>query len=105
MCDRLAVMYHGRIVELGPTAEVLAEPRHPYTRSLVSAYPRIGGPRLTDDLPQAVALPDAPHPAQGCRYRSSCPVAMPACATVDPTLVPEGRRAVACLHWPQPPLP
>jgi ABC-type oligopeptide transport system ATPase subunit len=50
ICDRIAVMYLGRIVEIGPIKQVLLDPQHPYTRELVASSPRIGGPRLTDKV-------------------------------------------------------
>jgi oligopeptide/dipeptide ABC transporter ATP-binding protein len=99
MCNRIAVMYLGRIVEIGPTEQVLATPRHPYTRSLVASSPRIGGPRLTDDLPRLDESPVSIDVELGCRYKMRCPIATPICATVDPALVGEGGHAVACVHW------
>lgn len=50
ICDRIAVMYLGRIVEIGPITQILSDPQHPYTRKLVASSPRIGGPRLTDNV-------------------------------------------------------
>jgi oligopeptide/dipeptide ABC transporter ATP-binding protein len=99
MCDRIAVMYLGRIVEIGPTEQVLASPRHPYTRTLVASSPRIGGPRLTDDLPRLDEPPAAFDIELGCRYKTRCPIATPICATIDPALAAEDGHEVACLHW------
>jgi oligopeptide/dipeptide ABC transporter ATP-binding protein len=99
MCDRIAVMYLGRIVEIGPTGQVLAAPRHPYTRSLVASSPRIGGPRLTDNLPRLDEVPTSIELELGCRYKTRCPISTPICATVDPALVAEDGHDVACLHW------
>jgi oligopeptide/dipeptide ABC transporter ATP-binding protein len=99
MCDRIAVMYLGRIVEIGPTDQVLAAPRHPYTRSLVASSPRIGGPRLTDNLPRVDEVLASIDVELGCRYKTRCPISTPICATVDPPLVAEDRHEVACLHW------
>ena len=101
MCNRIAVMYFGRIVEIGPTKQVLAYPRHPYTRSLVAASPRVGGPRLTDSLPPLDEVPDSMEVELGCRFRTRCPVSMPACSTIDPRLIVEDGHGVACLRWPE----
>lgn len=96
MCHRVAVMYLGRIVELGDTAAVFATPRHPYTRSLLSAVPQIGGKRVTQEFwlegepPSPGALPS------GCRFRTRCPLAEPICATEEPPLRPVGGQLVAC---------
>jgi len=103
MCDRIAVMYLGRIVEIGPTEQVLANPRHPYTRSLVASSPRIGGPRLTDNPPRPDEIAAAIDVERGCRYRMRCPIAKPACATVDPELAGEGGHDAACLYWDERP--
>ncbi|WP_030754047.1 ABC transporter ATP-binding protein [Streptomyces griseus] len=99
-CDRLAVMYAGRIVEEGPAAEVYRAAAHPYGRALSSAFPRIGDPAsrraprgLPGDPPDPAALPD------GCAFHPRCPVAVAECAEEDQVLrtAGTGRRA-ACLH-------
>jgi len=96
VCDRVAVMYLGRIVEEGPAAELYAAPRHPYTRALLASTPsmepgRITPPALADEPPAATALPP------GCRFHPRCPVAREACRRDDPPLAThtDGRR-VAC---------
>ena len=96
--DRMAVMYLGRIVELGPTADVLSRPRHPYTQALISVIP-VPNPRrrrartiLQGEIPNAVDIPP------GCRFHPRCPEAVARCREVDPALeaVAEGHE-VACL--------
>ncbi|MEQ1954040.1 ABC transporter ATP-binding protein [Mesorhizobium sp. CN2-181] len=99
MCDQVAVMYLGRIVEIGPTNQVLARPRHPYTRSLLAASPRIGGPRFTDSLLQPDEVAEPTEIESGCRFRSRCPISIAACATIDPQLVVEDGHGAACLRW------
>ncbi len=96
VADRVAVMYLGRIVEEGPTAEVYARPLHPYTRALLDAIPR----RRPQDAPARVLSGEPPspvNPPSGCRFRTRCPVAEAVCAQKDPSLreVASGRR-VAC---------
>jgi peptide/nickel transport system ATP-binding protein len=96
-CDRLAVMYAGRIVEAGPSAEVLGSPQHPYTKRLLDSVPAIGGARaLAEPIPGA---PPDDRPA-GCRFRPRCPYAADRCLE-DPPLreVLPGRRA-ACHFAP-----
>jgi len=94
VADQLAVMYGGRVVEQGPTTEVLAAPRHPYTRGLITAIPR-----LTGDIDEAKALPGRPPtlgtvPKQGCVFRERCPLRMPVCETEPPRVVVGGRMAL-----------
>jgi oligopeptide/dipeptide ABC transporter ATP-binding protein len=78
-CDRVAIMYLGRIVEIGPTDEIFANPRHPYTESLLRAIPdpdpSAGVPR---DLPRG-EVPDAAMPPLGCRFHPRCPRAFEVC--------------------------
>lgn len=96
LADLIAVMYGGRLVEQGPAHEVLAAPRHPYTRALVHAIPR-----LTGDVGQARALPGRPPvlsavPVRGCVFRERCPLRREACDTADPVVTRGGGRMVAC---------
>jgi oligopeptide transport system ATP-binding protein len=85
LCDRTAVMYLGRIVEIAPTAELFAAPQHPYTRGLLAAIPRMTP--MSDDAPAVEGDPPSPLriPA-GCRFRTRCPIAQDICAEQDPAL-------------------
>jgi peptide/nickel transport system ATP-binding protein len=85
--DRLLVMYAGHIVESGPTETVLADPRHPYTRLLLSAAPDPRTPLDADADVDAGEPPKVINPSPGCRFRNRCPLAMDMCETVDPELV------------------
>jgi oligopeptide/dipeptide ABC transporter ATP-binding protein len=98
MCDRVAVMYLGRIVEIGPTAEIFTKPQHPYTRSLLAATPRIGGPRIARDFVLAGEPPDPTNLPSGCRFRTRCPKVQPGCAVVEPDLREAGGTRAACFH-------
>jgi oligopeptide/dipeptide ABC transporter ATP-binding protein len=98
VADRLLVMYLGRIVEDGPTREVINNPIHPYTRALISAIPKIG----SDDTERIVLSGDVPSPSSppsGCHFHTRCPFANERCKDVTPELesVSEERR-VACLR-------
>ncbi|MDQ3889986.1 MAG: ABC transporter ATP-binding protein [Actinomycetota bacterium] len=101
VCERVAVMYLGRIVETAPTETLFSDPRHPYTRGLIDSVPllRPGEKRhrtkLKGDPPSAVDIPS------GCRFRLRCPIAQPDCAEIDPRLDPvEGAadHRAACLY-------
>jgi oligopeptide/dipeptide ABC transporter ATP-binding protein len=93
--DRIAVMYLGQIVETGPTADVIDNPQHPYTRALISAVPRIN-----DDGRQQIILPgDVPSPASpppGCHFHPRCAHAIETCRSTAPTLEADNGRQVAC---------
>ena len=99
ICDRVLVMYAGRIVEDLPAAELATSAKHPYTRALLAAVPDMD----TDlDLPLATVPGRAADPSRlpaGCAYAARCPLADDHCRTVDPDLVEDaaGRR-VACWH-------
>lgn len=96
--DRMAVMYLGRVVEIGPTVEVLKEPRHPYTQALVSVAP-VPNPRkrrkrviLQGDVPNPIDVP------AGCRFHPRCPIAMDECKKTDPLYVEiSAKHKTACL--------
>ncbi len=78
-CDRVAIMYLGKIVELGPTAEIFADPKHPYTVSLLKAIPDPDPERmLPRDLPRG-EVPDAVNPPLGCSFHPRCPQAFEIC--------------------------
>jgi len=99
--DRIAVMYLGRIVEEGPAASVVRDPRHPYTKALLSVVPR-RDPRdrsrpeiLSGEAPDAVRIP------AGCRFHPRCPIAIPDCKSIDPALEPAGAESshrAACIR-------
>lgn len=94
IADVTAVMYLGRVVEMGPTAEVWADPQHPYTRALVEALPRISAqPSLPVSLRGEV--PDAARIPSGCRFRPRCSQAMDVCRE-DPPVVSRGAAWSAC---------
>jgi len=97
ICDRIAVMYLGRIMEIGPLNEVFKHPVHPYTASLLAAVP-VPDPRFrrTDPIPKG-EIPSAIDPPSGCRFHPRCPYVQPACARDTPTLVDVGSgHLVAC---------
>ncbi len=86
LCDRVAVMYLGRIVEEGPVAQVLGDPEHPYTRALIAAEPDIDDPRTPGSAGLSGEVPSPIDPPSGCGFRTRCPIAQPGCATARPEL-------------------
>jgi peptide/nickel transport system ATP-binding protein len=99
-CDRIAIMYAGRIVESGPVATVFSDPQHPYTKRLLDSLPVIGADRgLAPPIPGSP--PDPGEPPPGCRFHPRCPYAADVCRTDDPALraIAEGHSA-ACHFAP-----
>ena len=96
MCARIAVMYLGKIVELGDTPAVFEKPRHPYTQSLLAAVPRIGGRRVTLDFALEGEPPNPRDVPSGCRFRTRCPLVQDVCAVEEPPLREVGGQRVAC---------
>jgi oligopeptide/dipeptide ABC transporter ATP-binding protein len=106
MCDRVAVMYLGQIVEIGPGDDLYSFPRHPYTGALLSAVPvvdladpnehRLSGQRrlLSGDVPSPA------HPPKACRFHTRCPKAQELCSIEDPVLEDKGTGTTARCHFP-----
>jgi peptide/nickel transport system ATP-binding protein len=93
-CDRIAIMYLGRVVEVGPTAEIFANPRHPYTKALLLAIPEPDPERMVPrDLPRG-EIPDAADPPLGCAFHPRCPEATRDCGWESRDL-----RALIEEHW------
>jgi peptide/nickel transport system ATP-binding protein len=93
-CDRIAIMYLGRVVEIGPTEEIFANPRHPYTKALLKAIPEPDPDRMVPrDLPRG-EIPDAADPPLGCSFHPRCPEAIEGCGWESRDL-----RALIEEHW------
>ena len=100
--DRIAVMYMGRIVEIGPSEEVYGNPIHPYTASLLAAVP-IPDPRANagrERRPLTGETPSPSDPPSGCRFHTRCPHADATCSDIDPPLVDYGGGHLAACHHP-----
>ncbi|NUP77387.1 MAG: ABC transporter ATP-binding protein [Nonomuraea sp.] len=96
-CDRILVMYAGRVVESGTTQEIVDDPRHPYTKALLASIPAMTGelPRRLPSIPGSP--PHSGRPFQGCAFAGRCPLAEDVCRESDPALLSLGpTRRVAC---------
>ena len=106
LCDRLAVMYLGKIVEVGSLREVFTNPQHPYTRALLSAVP-VPDPRhrRTEPLPKG-EIPNPINPPAGCHYHPRCPIAQQGICDVEvPALLPfqgDASHLVSAISEPAP---
>jgi len=93
IADRVAVMYAGKIVELGPTDEVLGNPKHPYTQALFKSVPNLDTKEIVPpvgEVPSLVRLPS------GCRFHPRCPYVMDVCKLAEPGLIRSEKQDVAC---------
>ena len=99
-CDRVLIMYAGRVAEEGPVRRMFTAPRHPYTQKLLSSFPNIHADRRTLDVIPGMP-PDLRNPPPGCRFEPRCPFAMQVCREVVPPEVTfaDGVR-VACHLYP-----
>jgi peptide/nickel transport system ATP-binding protein len=100
ICDQVAVMYLGRLVETAPTRQLFASPRHPYTKALLSAIPSLD----PDDRGKAQKLegeiPSPTNPPPGCKFQTRCPFAIDICRKQEPALERSGpNHNVACHRW------
>ncbi len=98
-CDKVMVMYAGRVAEEGPVDEVFRRPRHPYTQKLMAAFPNIHADRRTLDMIPG-SPPDLRDPPPGCRFAPRCPFVMDVCTEVVPPEVTFDGVRVACHLYP-----
>ncbi len=98
ICDRIAIMYLGRIVEVGPLEEVYRQTRHPYTEALLAAVP-VPDPRFrrTTPMPRG-EIPNPINPPSGCRFHPRCPIAEEICSREEPQLLAVGSDHLVACH-------
>src|SRR5213593_3501274 len=90
-CEKVAIMYAGRIVEYGDAVSIFKNPMHPYTQGLIKAFPSIKGERVRlTSIPGTP--PDLIHPPPACRFNPRCPYVMDICKKIDPQLVEHGEK-------------
>ena len=97
--DRVLVMYLGQVVEIGDVSAVYSNPKHPYTRALISAMPSMNPEKRTETVPLSGDPPNPISPPSGCRFRTRCPFSEDICALKEPALIQndiEKRQSSAC---------
>src|SRR5216684_2692060 len=101
--QRVAIMYLGKIVEIADRSQIYANPRHPYTRALLSAIPTIDAATRTERIKLPGEVPSALNPPPGCGFHPRCPYAKDICKTTEPALLSgRGGHTVACHVFPAP---
>lgn len=99
LCDRVVVLYLGRVMEVAPTAELFAQPLHPYTQALLAASPKPDPEHKSERIALKGDIPSPVNPPSGCVFRTRCPHAIEACATTRPELRDMGQgRFKACIR-------
>jgi oligopeptide/dipeptide ABC transporter ATP-binding protein len=101
LCERVLVLYLGRRMELAPSAQLFAAPRHPYTRELLAAIP-VADPELQPARLASIRGGEPPSslaPPSGCVYRTRCAQALPLCAERTPEWEEQGEHGIACHRW------
>jgi peptide/nickel transport system ATP-binding protein len=99
LCDRVVVLYLGRVMEVSTTAELFARPLHPYTQALLAASPKPDPLDKTEIIPLKGDIPSPMNPPSGCVFRTRCPHAIDACAQTIPLLADKGAgRLSACIR-------
>jgi peptide/nickel transport system ATP-binding protein/oligopeptide transport system ATP-binding protein len=101
MCDRVAVMYLGKVVELAPSDGLYGFPRHPYTGALLSAVP-VPDPTGAKRERQLLSgdVPSPANPPRACRFHTRCPKAQEICSVEEPLLESKGGENLAACHFP-----
>lgn len=94
LADKVAIMYGGKIAEIGPSDDIYLDPKHPYTKGLMASIPRIGGKKELYWIPGSP--PDLRAPPPGCRFHPRCPYAMDVCRAREPPYYRFGEVSVAC---------
>ena len=96
ICDRVAIMYLGKIVEMGDKDDIFNNPQHPYTKALLSAIPKVGEFDRTDRIIIEGDIPSPVNPPSGCRFHTRCPYATETCKTDPPVADLGNGHMVAC---------
>ncbi|HPU43950.1 MAG TPA: ABC transporter ATP-binding protein [Dictyoglomaceae bacterium] len=98
--DRVAIMYAGKIIEIGPKKEIFTNPLHPYTKYLISSLPKLGDKSFKSSIPGSP--PPLSNPPKGCRFHERCPESTPMCEKEEPSLVDMGEgHKIACFFVPK----
>jgi oligopeptide transport system ATP-binding protein len=97
-CDRIAVMYLGKIVELAPRDELFKNPKHPYTQALIAAIPQVGAGKKEMKKSLAGEVPSPINPPSGCTFHPRCPHKMDVCSQKIPTLLGQAHQTACWLY-------